>query len=1152
MPASTRYSRPSISGSPPLSFSPTLSHATAVGQQKLNIVMRVVIEGRAERGANGAAIKMYLKISLPLDSITPGATIPLFPEENLKILESIVHPLDANSSPYNFPSKETKLPKAARALNLPARLSQTYASPTASTSSSEEVPKLEEKYTGQISVSAYYVSYILPKEFPRRETDPRSKRPSSIAQFMAAIDMWVPFISQPPHAPYLLSVPVPRCLSNHIKLKIFPPHTSKPSSSLASLSSADEDASSWDLTSDPHVTRTPSARLSRSHSYNNFADDESSDASTSAGFSDSPGIQGSFPSSERIRIRWARPIKATQLPTTSDGRRRAGIREAKGDMSCTVLGVSKGKGRDASEGLVMRLQYEAACKSVWYPGVATLLGLDVELEAGDCDVSWVPGTEAKWSVNGGIGYTGYAIGPPPSPTLSRQPSMENPSIYVLPSSPDARGAMKGLSSARHDSSSSTSSLLRAPLPNQAVPDYSFESSSASTPVSSLASLPPLSSPERDRRSRAGSVNGRYTDMDTDYDEEEEESRPPKVPITIHLNMNDLQPPSKHDFKFYISGTVLVTPHQPVLTRGSRKYASSFNGSQVTSDSEAGESDLLVVPRFRVLYTDREYISCTVRNDANDSSMDVYNSTGDVRDAQTRKTVLQRGGQFKCGTDGARIALRPITRSLSPPPRGRTDISDTGRASRISHSRPRMPNGVSSHSHRDVSPSMLRQSTFMSTLRPPVRRDGPLMIPYVTASITPMLTPGSAAPPKYAVRVSLPAPTDEDMEWLEFGLALPRPPGTAPGEPPKVDIASASIEGVPVRVSTKAVVKPEGNGNAVPFGEASAKEWITWVKVHVGDAGGGKVDILYLVKGGEAVDPAGPKNKEKEVTPEPVILNALLPSFSLPVGQLDVLIPAQTAFNIGSYDTNLTHEQPTEQGRKLSHYSMDEYFYPKLVLTFLPSTPGVVQVQRDQSWSWPQLLLPLLTAAFIAIVALAINLRQTQTQLSEALRSGITFDPDRTAGIKDSPPIPEIFETITVTATTTVVASGSSKEDPARWYYSPPGSPQEGDSRPYPPPDEATPSPPVPASDAPTPASPLTAHIPTLTPTPLVRPEDEGEISRFREFFRPIAIRLELPNIELPPFQLPDSANRTFHQVLDSFDKVYRFMQRVYHWPLPPP
>ncbi|TBU42065.1 hypothetical protein BD309DRAFT_1081657 [Dichomitus squalens] len=1147
MPSSTRYSSQSLSGSPPLSAY-SVSHATALGPQKLNVVTRVAIEGRAERGANGASIKMYLKISLPLDSVTPGATIPLFPEENLKILDSAVHPLDANSNPYNFPKDSSLLHKAARALNLPARSPYSYVSSAASTSSSSnDTPGLDEKYTGQILVSAYHVSYIIPKEFPRRESDPRSRRPSTFAQFMAAIDIWAPYISQPPHAPYLLSIPVPRCLSNHIRLKIFPPNTPKPSSSLASLSSADEDASSWDLTSDPHVTRSASARLSRSHSYNNFADDESSDASTSAGFSDGPGIQGSFPSSERIRIRWARPIKASQLPTTSDGRKRVGIREVKGDMSCTVLGASKGKGRDASEGLVVRVQYEATCKGVWFPGVATLLGLDVALEAGDCDVTWVPSSEAKWSINGGVAFTGYAMGPPPLLAPSRQQSEENPSIYVLPSSPDARGAVNGgLPPVRHDSSSSTSSLLRAPLPNQHVPDYSFESSPASTPISSLASLPPLSSPERDRRSRASSMNGRYTDLETiDFDEDEVEARPPKVPITIHLNMNDLQPPSKHDFKFYISGTVLVKPRQPVLTLGHRRYTSSPNTSQPASDNEA-ESDVLVVPRFRVLHADREYISCTIRNDANDSTLDVYNSTGDIRDAQTRKTVLQRGGQIKCGIDGARIALRPISRSISPPHRGREDSLDALRPSRVSRSRARTPNGVSGRSHRDLSPSMLRQSLFTSTLRTPVRRDGPLMIPYVTTTITPLFSASSPSPPRYAVRVNMPAPTDEELEWLEFGLALPRPEGSAPGDPPNVEIASASIEGVPVRVSRRAVVKPEGNGNAVPFGEASAKEWITWVKVHVGDAGGRKVDIVYLVDGGEAVAGEKPQSKIQPTSPEPVILNAMLPSFSLPVGELDVNVPAQKGFNVTSCETNLSHEQLTEQGRKLSHYSMGEYFYPKLVLTFLPSTPEVAQVQHSQSWwSWTQLLTVLLA---VVTALLAINLRQTQLQLSDALRSGSIHDQDHAAGFKEMPHIPDAVETITITATTTVVASPS-KESPTRWYYPHAGSPQEMENDGQTRVAEASSLPSMPSSDAPIPATP---QIPTLTPTPVPSPLDEGALVPLHYFLNPLSIRLELPKIDFSQFQLPDSANATLHQVLQSLGTVYQLFRKVLHYPLDPP
>lgn len=187
--------------------------------------------------------------------------------------------------------------------------------------------------------------------------------------------------------------------------------------------------------------------------------------------------------------------------------------------------------------------------------------------------------------------------------------------------------------------------------------------------------------------------------------------------------------------------------------------------------------------------------------------------------------------------------------------------------------------------------MLRQSLFQSTLRTPVRRDGPLMIPYVNTTITPLLSSGSV-PPKYAVRVNLPAPTDEEMEWLEFGLASPHIPGsTASRGVPKVDVASASIEGVPVRVVTRAVVKPEPNGDSMPFGEASAKDWITWVRVHVGDAGGGKVDILYLVTGSSAA--TDEKLTDKLVIPDRTVLNALLPSFSLPVGELAVHIPVQT-------------------------------------------------------------------------------------------------------------------------------------------------------------------------------------------------------------------------------------------------------------------
>jgi hypothetical protein len=55
-PASSRYAR---ALSPPLS---TSSQAFTIGQQqKLNVVTRLAIEGKATQGDNGAAIKIYLK-----------------------------------------------------------------------------------------------------------------------------------------------------------------------------------------------------------------------------------------------------------------------------------------------------------------------------------------------------------------------------------------------------------------------------------------------------------------------------------------------------------------------------------------------------------------------------------------------------------------------------------------------------------------------------------------------------------------------------------------------------------------------------------------------------------------------------------------------------------------------------------------------------------------------------------------------------------------------------------------------------------------------------------------------------------------------------------------------------------------------------------
>ncbi|PCH37701.1 hypothetical protein WOLCODRAFT_142205 [Wolfiporia cocos MD-104 SS10] len=1024
MAGSSRYARTTTS-SPPQSTT-GYSNAPTLPNQRINIVTRLAIEGKSKKGWDGASLKVYLKLSLPMDSITPGATIALFPEENLKILNAEVHPLDGQSVPYNFSSSNCPmLHKAARALNLAARLTTTYV-PIDDPTSLADLPPLHNKYTGDILVTGYHVSYVCPKEFPR-EPESRGRRGTTFSHFMAAIDVWVPFLSKPPHAPYMLSIPVPRCLSNTIRLRIFPPSAA---SSIASLSSADEDGGAWELTSDPHVTRSQTTRFSRSSNYSSFADDESSDTSPSAGFAEGCGIQGTFPSTERIRVRWAAPAKAGHTPETADGRRRVGIKEVKGEMTCVVLETSKSKGRFAGpDGVLMKLEYTATCKGVRFPGVATLLGMDVALDAGEYDISWAPGRDPKWTVTGGAGFTGSAIGGPSQPPRSRQPFTGHPpAINILPASPDARGVAKKshipTRKYSHDEVPPTPSpsLLRASLPVQLMGDYSFENSPVSTPTmttSSLASLLPDS--ERSRREGSSSAVDRYSDADSESDADMD-TRPPKLPVTIHLNMNELAPPPKNVFTFSISGTVLVTPRKPPLTPDSRR--SSPTPSRAPSDDEV-EQDMIAVPRFCILHSDKEAVSTTVRNEAAQIGVHVY-TVPSKRTGASLKTILAKGNQTSCGTDCARILVRPLAVPLPPSLRLGGERGERSEDSmEMSPNRTRSPPGGL---RSMATPTRLRDMS-MSSARLQPRRDGPLMIPSVTATITPILGEGTAYKNGYAVQLSLPAPSDADSEWLEFGLALPgaeastsatdamKRSGGSNGVP-RVDIASASVEGVPVRFQTSAIVKPQSeDASGLSFEQISGKEWICWVSVHVGEIGGGKVEIIYLVKGHEPESEAHVQRKGKEKAQNIVPLDILLPSFALPVGRLQVDIQIQEGFEVSSLQTNLIHQQSTPQGRRLLNYALAEFHYPRLSLTVVPLVaPQEPSTSVAHGRIWKLSLLVLFLIPVIMVFSLRNDLQQANAEL-RALRQHAAMSPST-----PTPGNPDALGTVTVIST---IATGKS-------------------------------------------------------------------------------------------------------------------------------
>lgn len=324
-------------------------------------------------------------------------------------------------------------------------------------------------------------------------------------------------------------------------------------------------------------------------------------------------------------------------------------------------------------------------------------------------------------------------------------------------------------------------------------------------------------------------------------------------------MNEIVGPAKNVFTFTISGTVLVVP---------RPTAQSSYSSPIDSGSENNadtDPEPIVLPRFTVLAADSESTTTIVRNeiDSMPATIEVYNSSGDIyRDAQAKKTVLQKGGFTKCSEVGARIVLKSIgmvngnVKSLQPPSRPRTPTGNL----------PRVPSN----------------SSLARMLFPPrPKRDGPLMIPFVTVALTPLMQESDLLPYGYAVRVCLNAPADSDSDWLEFGLAHPGP-GSSKGEtkPPKLVITSASVEGVPVRFETTAAAKLEASG--LSFEEMTGKEWLSWVKVHVGAIGGGAVVIDYI-----AGDRKSDRAKEKTKRKDEQVLDLLLPTFSIPVGRLEV-------------------------------------------------------------------------------------------------------------------------------------------------------------------------------------------------------------------------------------------------------------------------
>jgi hypothetical protein len=904
------------------------------------------------------------------------------------------------------------------------------------------------------------------------------------------------------------------------------------------------------MTADPHVTRLTNSRRS-AYQYQHFADDESSDSASAPGFSDGFGIQGTFPSTERIRVRWAAPVRNIQNGIR-EGRRRVGVTDVRGEMLCTVLG----RGRDKAagkEGVLVHLDYKGSCKGIWYPGVATLLGMDVGLEAKGCDVSWATVTESGWDVTGDPGYTGHDIGGVEHPYIEKQASFEMPTVPITPIS------VNGHTSSRQSSISSTSSLLRAPLPPQNVPEYSFESG-PTTPGS-----------------EAGLSSVFYTTTDNDTREptrassitQSESSLPlPSLPITLHISINELLPPNRNVFTFSIKGTVLVTS----------RFTSSPDGSPHSSDADdESRSQGVSLPRFRVLAADKEHIETTARNnmDSPTDALDVFPSS----EPKGQWIELTRGARTRISSQGGRVALRPLplphalVASPSSTRRGNADRPTT----RIR----------TSDLHCVPSSSALRESPH-TTLQP--IRDGPILIPYVLVTVTPLSHSGASLPRAYAVCVKLPAPADADNEWLDFGLghvASPSPQPSAeeksPAGPVRVQILSASLDGVPVRFKSTAIAKTIPSlGSALAFEQMSGKEWETWVRVRIGASSNGLVEVTYIVE--EQGDPkTGGKGKEREKS-----LDVMLPAFGMPVGRLQVEVECPfgqfsvhlvfgisqfkhfkiffwfAGFEITSIQSNLTHQQTHGDHFRFRQFGLGEFFYSQIRAHITPCgrrrRRSLLLGEEEPPW----LSTPLFRRAgaatwiapvvlFLALLVLLLGTRHDLARIRASLEQQRCGVPASSNWANTGAP--------THTVTATVVSrpareGGGSTGTDAEWISDPTKTPLASFFYGY---DASSSSP----SSSTTATSSGRSTPPPLVPIiDITSSSAERDRERHRAVSGDASVHGEynalLPLMPRVPFpwpirlELPFTKEQALETVEQSLSIAWQILRRLYHYPLDPP
>ncbi|KAF8517510.1 hypothetical protein BU17DRAFT_49629 [Hysterangium stoloniferum] len=811
-------------------------------------VKKVVVDGRSR--AEGATLRMYLKLSVATDNAQPGTSIPLFPEDNVRIITSEVQPLDERSVPYYFSATEQPLlQKTAIALQLGPKSSRPYQSlfPDYASSADSHGPNTSRRhrennvppspdvqhYIGRILVSGYHVTLVLPKEFPPKPRpnadsdgdDPhvkevpsswstRSARRSSIfnknyLHLMVGIELFLPYVLMPPRGPFLVSIPVPRCLDNHLKMRIaIPPSNSTTPRSLVDSASSGDDSPGWDFLTDPPVSRKID-KSSRRPTYNQVVDDEQSDAISAPSTPATEVIQGAFQSTDFLHIRWAPPLgRKSGAPKAEDGMRRVSVQSTQGRMKCHILARDK-------QSVCMGIIYEGTCTGLWHPGVATILGMDAALDVKGRRVTWSEEDVSGWAVTGEEGFGGlYSEAPPP---VSRKTSLESnfsstwlPTLTSDPVITSARGS---------------ASLLRAPLPVQNTPEYSFEASPNGTGTPSTpANIPSLSVVEDVKMSRGDAAPGKV--------------------VTLKINLVKLLPPAKNELNFMIRGVIIVDVEQ---------------------------EDFLFLPEFRVLGSHPQDIKTWVSSRTKDAAF----YTGE-QSAQAPKRRLRAGEEVRC-EDAVGLFVGPYNATASPPSPAITPIA-------ITPSLRKIPSRNLARRRRKSNAEATSEETEASPQLPTLQQ-----LPCVLNTVTPLLEAGGRA---HCVRVNIPM-YSLDADTIQFGLAVASS-SVAERSRTTIDVLYASYAGRQVYVEVVARDSPLPPNSPTTSVEDSriVGEIHSLLVVHFEDveADTGEIEVVYVVTEdanelhGVAEGDRKGKGKERE---KDMSMNVLLPCFYLPVARYEV-------------------------------------------------------------------------------------------------------------------------------------------------------------------------------------------------------------------------------------------------------------------------